>query len=199
MTSCWPQPSRTPAGADWILDIASGRGTLVELLARAGLRVVASDISPVAMTRLRARLAAHGLGDLVDCIAADAAALPFADAAVPAVTTYVGLQNIADPEPAMRELRRVSHGPMRTIGTGYPPDDTANRAALAELGFTATADRDQISAAFTDAGWRLAVLETCRSVADPTPKGEVIAGGAVDALPVAATTLDWYLIETSPA
>lgn len=64
------------ASAPWVVDIASGRGALVERLARAGREVLATDISPVAMIRLRARLIGLGLADRVDCIAGDAAALP---------------------------------------------------------------------------------------------------------------------------
>jgi SAM-dependent methyltransferase/uncharacterized protein YbaR (Trm112 family) len=185
------------AASDWVLDVASGRGTLVELLARAGIPVVASDLSAVAMLRLRARMADAGLTDMVDCLVADAAALPFADASIPAATTYVGLQNIPDPRPALAELRRACNGAFRNVGYGYPPDDAANRAALTDLGFTATADLDSLSSAAASAGWATAVLEECRSRAQPTPRGEVIADGAVDALPVSATTLEWYLLEAS--
>ncbi|HET7520329.1 MAG TPA: methyltransferase domain-containing protein, partial [Candidatus Limnocylindria bacterium] len=142
-------------GAEWVLDVASGRGALVEGLARAGVPTVASDLSAVAMLRLRGRLAAAGFAGTVDCLVADAAALPFADGSVPAATTYVGLQNIPDARPVLHELRRACDGSMRTVGYGYPPEDTTNRRALEELGFTGSADLDAVRATAAAADWRM--------------------------------------------
>jgi len=186
------------AGAPWVVDVASGRGALVERLARAGFRVLATDISPVAMVRLRARLIGLGLGGRVDCIACDAAALPFGDGRVPAVTSHLGLQNIANPEGALRELRRVSHGPMRLVGHAYPADDVTNGDALRQLGYAHVADRSVLETLLADAGWTATFPEVCHASGAPTPVGEVIDGGVVDGFPVAPTTLSWYLLEARP-
>jgi hypothetical protein len=49
-------------------------------------------------------------------------------------------------------------------------------------------------ATFAKAGWTLNVENRCTALAHPTPKGEVIAGGAIDGLPIEATTLDWCVL-----
>lgn len=182
--------------APFVVDIASGRGRLVEALARAGCRVVATDISPVAMIRLRARLNGLGLGRLVDCIACDIAALPFADRAVPAATSFVGLQNIPDPIPGLAELRRVALM-LLAVGLSYPPDDTVNRQALRESGYAHVADRAVFDALLTETGWRTSYPLTCSAAARPTPRGEVIQGLGVDAFPVTPTVIEWQLLEAT--
>jgi uncharacterized protein YbaR (Trm112 family) len=181
--------------ADWVLDVASGRGALVERIARAGRPVIATDISAVAMIRLRARLSGLGLADRVDCVACDAGALPFMDATVPVATSALGLENIAHPARALGELRRVCAGPLLAVGHTYPPDDHANGTALRERGYDHVADRSALDAALEDAGWRPTYPESCSAPAVPTPLGEVIAGGAVDGFPVAPTTLSWHVLE----
>ena len=180
--------------ADWVLDVASGRGALVERMARAGRRVVATDISAVAMIRLRARLAGLGLADRVDCVACDAGALPLRDATVPLATSFLGLQNIARPARVLGELRRVCAGPMLTVGHTYPQDDV-NGTALREHGYGHVADRSVLDAMLAAVGWRPTYPELCSAAAAPTPLGEVVSGGAVDGFPVAPTTLRWHLLE----
>jgi uncharacterized protein YbaR (Trm112 family) len=183
------------ADASCVVDIASGRGRLVEELARAGRQVLATDISPVAMIRLRARLLGLGL-DRVDCIACDIAALPFADGAVPVATTYVGVQNVPAPQAGIAEVRRVAAA-LLSVGLAYPPDDAVNGDALRENGYAHVADRAVLDALLVEAGWRTTYPLMCSAAASPTPAGEVIRGLGIDAFPVARTTLEWYLLEAA--
>ena len=69
-------------------------------LARSGAWCVAADFS---LGMLRA-----GAARAVPKVAADALALPFADAAFDAVTISFGLRNVADPDAALAELARVT-------------------------------------------------------------------------------------------
>jgi Methyltransferase domain len=71
--------------AGLVVDLATGRGFLLERLAAAVPGpVVATDLSPWAARRVRAALG-------VDAVMLDARQMPFADGAVPTVTTFLGL------------------------------------------------------------------------------------------------------------
>ncbi|MFE7172394.1 class I SAM-dependent methyltransferase [Streptomyces sp. NPDC057616] len=92
-----------------VLDCACGIGTQAIGLARAGHRVVGSDLSTVAATRAAAEAAARG-ADL-STAAADMRQLPFGrgvfDAVVCADNSIAHLLTTEDLEAALREMRRV--------------------------------------------------------------------------------------------
>src|SRR6478735_1797017 len=83
-----------------VLDLAAGTAVSTVSLARSGAWCVAADFS---LGMLRA-----GRDRAVPMVAADALALPFADAAFDAVTISFGLRNVADPDTALVELARVT-------------------------------------------------------------------------------------------
>ncbi len=83
-----------------VLDLAAGTAVSTVSLARSGAWCVAADFS---LGMLRA-----GAERAVPKVAADALALPFADAAFDAVTISFGLRNVADPDAALAELARVT-------------------------------------------------------------------------------------------
>ena len=89
-----------------VLDLAAGTAVSTVELARSGAWCVAADFS---LGMLRA-----GAARPVPKVAADALALPFADAVFDAVTIAFGLRNVHDPDRALAELR---------------PGDQARRAA----------------------------------------------------------------------
>lgn len=87
---------------DRVLDIAAGTGTSSAVLADRGVDVVPADFSLGMLRegrRKRPDLAFTG---------ADATALPFADASFDAVTISFGIRNVADPNQAIAEFRRVT-------------------------------------------------------------------------------------------
>ncbi|HEX7354382.1 MAG TPA: demethylmenaquinone methyltransferase [Mycobacteriales bacterium] len=86
-----------------VLDLAAGTATSSGALARTGAQVVGCDFS-LGMLRIGKSHAHEG----VRLTAGDALALPFADAAFDAVTISFGLRNTADPDVALREMRRVT-------------------------------------------------------------------------------------------
>lgn len=86
-----------------VLDLAAGTATSSAVLARTGADVVGCDFS-LGMLRVGGR-ARH---ERVELVAGDALRLPFADGAFAAVTISFGLRNTADPDLALRELRRVT-------------------------------------------------------------------------------------------
>lgn len=96
-------------GPHRLLDCACGIGTQAIGLARAGHRVVGSDLSPVAATRASKEAAARG-ADL-RTVTADMRQLPFEagafDAVVCADNSIAHLLTAQDLEAALRDMRRV--------------------------------------------------------------------------------------------
>ena len=111
---------------DLVLDIAAGTGTSSRAFTASGARCVACDFS-LGMLRVGAAKPA----ELVSFVAGDALRLPFADAALDAVTISFGLRNVADPDAALAEMVRVtrpggrlvicefSHLPSKTLDQVY--------------------------------------------------------------------------------
>jgi len=96
---------------DAALDIATGGGHTALALARVAGSVVASDLTP----EMLAAAARHIRGLSVDNVrfeAADAQALPFADASFDIVSCRIAPHHFADPAAFVREARRV----LRAVG-----------------------------------------------------------------------------------
>jgi demethylmenaquinone methyltransferase/2-methoxy-6-polyprenyl-1,4-benzoquinol methylase len=93
---------------DRVLDVAAGTATSSAAFARSGAHVVGCDFS-LGMLRAARRY------DGVELVAGDALHLPFADDAFDAVTMSFGLRNTADPDAALRELRRVARPGARLV------------------------------------------------------------------------------------
>ena len=183
---------------DPVVDLASGRGALVErLAARDDRRVLATDVSPQVLLRTGAALDALGLAGRVSLLACDARRTPFRDRAVATLTTHLGLANVADPGQLLAELRRVVSGRMLALTPFYTRDDEANGAAIATLGLERLLYRDALLSELAAAGWSARVASSCRALALPTPVGVVLEGAAIDGLPVVETELEWALVEAS--
>ena len=89
---------------DEVVDVGCGDGALVELLARAGLRV--TGVEPAAY--LRERFNARGLDPKsARVVEGVVERLPFGDGEVGAAVSTEVLEHVADPDAAMRELHRV--------------------------------------------------------------------------------------------
>jgi uncharacterized protein YbaR (Trm112 family) len=168
-----------------IVDVASGRGMLLERLQDQGVRPVATDISPRVLRAARAR----GLA----AVACDAERLPFADGSVATATTFLGLGNVRRPAAVLGEVRRVAARLL--AGHVVYEHGTANDAAVAELGLTRVAFRDALLEALAAAGWDARVVFECPARAEPTPTGVLLAGAGIDALPVAPVQAAWLVID----
>ncbi len=109
----WKQFTLSLAGlrpGQCALDVAGGTGDLAAGLARQvgkSGRVVLSDINPKMLQIGRDRLLDAGFVGNVECIVADAEALPFADDAFDCVTIGFGLRNVTDKAAALKSMRRV--------------------------------------------------------------------------------------------
>src|SRR3954449_3564641 len=85
---------------DTVLDLAAGTAVSTVELAKSGAWCVAADFS--------VGMLAAGADRPVPKVAADALALPFADAVFDAVTIAFGLRNVHDTDRALAELARVT-------------------------------------------------------------------------------------------
>ena len=82
-----------------VLDLGCGTGTAGAAFVRAGAKVIGADLSQACLEVARRRLDA--------VVRADACSLPFRDATFDHVVSRGALHHLADPEGALRELRRV--------------------------------------------------------------------------------------------
>jgi uncharacterized protein YbaR (Trm112 family) len=187
--------ARTQDAPGPIVDLASGRGTLVEALAKRGsVIVVGSDFSPTVLRRDLRWLRRLGLDERVSLLAFDARRTPFRDGSIRTMTTFVGLGNIEDPGNVLRELRRVVDGAFFAVSAFYDETDEPNIAAARELGLSPLLCLGPTRERFEEAGWRVEVTNDCRSRAEPTPIGVTVEGASIDSLPVQPTTLQWCVL-----
>lgn len=130
------------------LAVCAGSGMDAELLARAGARVVAADVSSGAAARMAERARRHGVA--IDPVVADVEHLPFGDASFHVVFVHDGLHHLEDPLRGLDEMARVAR---RAVCVTEPAEAAATWIA-AKLGLAQ--DREE-------AGNRVARL-TLRSV-----------------------------------
>jgi demethylmenaquinone methyltransferase/2-methoxy-6-polyprenyl-1,4-benzoquinol methylase len=129
LDASWRRATREALGArpgQTVLDVAAGTAVSTVELAAGGVTAIACDFS---QGMLRAGASRH-----VPKVAGDAMALPLADESVDGVVISFGLRNVADPDAALREFRRVTRpggtlvicefssptfAPFRTVYTEY--------------------------------------------------------------------------------
>lgn len=118
-----------PIGRDLIgstaLTVCGGSGMDAEFLARAGARVVASDISFGAARRARERARRYGLA--ITSIVADVEHLPFMDSTFDLVFVHDGLHHLERPNAGLAEMARVTR---RWVAVTEPARAAATRLAV---------------------------------------------------------------------
>jgi uncharacterized protein YbaR (Trm112 family) len=178
-----------------IIDLASGRGDLAELLVRKLKQpIVFTDFSPQILRRNRRWLEFFGLYERVSLLAFDARRSPFKDGAIKMMTTNLGLINIEKPENLLIELRRIVSGKFFAISSFYPEDDEVNAETIKKLGVDQFLFRNSALESFYSAGWQVKMENMMIGKACPTPKGEVIEGAGIDAFPITETKLEWGIL-----
>ena len=95
-----------PLAARTVADVCCGSGMDAEMLARAGARVIAFDISEGCARRARERARRHGLEYLA--VVADVEHLPLRDRAVDIAYVHDGLHHLDAPLAGVREMARVA-------------------------------------------------------------------------------------------
>ncbi len=175
-----------------IVDLASGRGQLVERLARStGRPLVATDFSLRVLRRNCRWLRAMGLDNRVSLLAFDARRTPFCSRGLQSLTTNLGLPNIREPGQLLLELRRIVRGEFLAVSVFYPDADPVHREPIRHAGLEALLYRDSALEQFRAAGWQVRLVEECQGTARPTPTSSLLDGAGIDGLPIAETALTW--------
>jgi SAM-dependent methyltransferase len=107
------------------LTVCGGSGMDAEFLARAGCRVISSDISLGAARRARERARRYGFQLLP--IVADVECLPFEDRSVDLVYVHDGLHHLTSPLAGLNEMARVAR---RAVSITEPARALATRVAI---------------------------------------------------------------------
>lgn len=90
------------------LDIATGTGDLVIMMAQKGIEeVVGLDISPGMLEIGKQKVKNEGLEGTIDMVIGDSENLPFKDGAFDAITVAFGVRNFEDLELGLKEIHRV--------------------------------------------------------------------------------------------
>jgi uncharacterized protein YbaR (Trm112 family) len=181
-----------------IVDLASGRGYLVEQIAgRLKKPVVATDFSLNVLRRNRAYFEFLGLYEHVSLLAFDARKTPFREDSIKTLTTNVGLPNIEDLGDLLHELARISSGTLFAISHFFLPDDEANRTVIQEAGLEPMLFKQSALDRFEEAAWDVEIDSTCVSEALPTPASEIFEGTRADGLPVVPTEVEWCVLRAT--
>jgi len=107
------------------LTVCSGSGLDAEFLARAGARVVLTDISLGVLRQAAERARRYALD--VSLVVADAERLPFRDRAVDIAYVHDGLHHLERPELALTEMARVAR---TAVSVSEPATAVATSAAV---------------------------------------------------------------------
>ena len=107
-----PEPGRAT------LDLGCGEGRVGLILRERGHRVSGVDVAPSMAERARES------GAYEEVVVADAATLPFGDAAFDLVMAFMSLQDMDDPAAALREVARVLEPGGRLVAAVVHPFNT---------------------------------------------------------------------------
>lgn len=174
-----------------VVDLASGRGSLLEvLLAGASREIVGTDLSTRVLLRDRRFFDFLGSGSNLSLLAFDARHTPFADRSVPTLVTYVGLANIENPGTLLRELRRVVSGEFLATTIFYPEAEGPNTDMIRQLKLEPLLYRRPAVRQFEEAGFSVQISHSILARARPTPPGVIMHEVRPDRLPVVETELE---------
>lgn len=179
-----------------ILDLACGRGYLVEEIAKkTDNYIIASDFSPLILHRNKLIWKKEKIYDKISLIAFDARKSPFKDGSIKIMTSNLGLPNIGNSSSLLKELRRIISGKLMAIFYFYPLDDKKNIEELTKYDILDFSVLSQTILRFNEADFKVNLLNNCFSKAKPTPSGVILKDVGIDALPIEETTLEWCVIE----
>jgi SAM-dependent methyltransferase/uncharacterized protein YbaR (Trm112 family) len=108
-----------------VLTVCGGSGMDAEFLARAGARVVSSDLALGAARRTIARARRHNIP--ITVVVADVERLPFGDASFDLVFVHDGLHHLEDPDAGLVEIARVAR---RWVSVTEPARAAITRLAV---------------------------------------------------------------------
>jgi SAM-dependent methyltransferase len=172
-----------------LLDVATGTGTAVRAAARRGASVVAVDRSPGMLA------AASELSPELDFRRADVRALPFEDGSFDAVTCGLSVSHFADPEGALREIRRVLRPDGRFVASTWGQGSRLPTGPAAELldRYGAPAPNEELDEDTWQSPERGSSVLRRAGFADVSVRTESFTGSFADADEALAWSLSWPL------
>ena len=181
-----------------VVDIASGRGYLVEkLLSQTGNYIIATDFSPTVLIRNKEYYKFKGLYDRLSLIAFDARMTPFKDNSIEFITSNLGIQNIEQPGKVIDEMYRICKSKFLSVMQFINKDDKVHMDLISKFGSTAYATRDNAFETFKNSGWMVDIANSYIARIKPTPKGSILSGGEIDGFPIEDTNVEYGVIAAS--
>jgi ubiquinone/menaquinone biosynthesis C-methylase UbiE/uncharacterized protein YbaR (Trm112 family) len=184
--------------SQFVVDIASGPGVLVkQILQNTDLKVVITDLSMSIIKRTYNSLIKEGYGERITFIAFDARTTPFRNNSVPIITSFVGLQNIDNPDNIISELKRISSGEFYSVCSFCSEDDDINRADLRKSGIESMYLKKKHVDEFVNNGWKVELLNPILAKSSPTPMSKILPNVGVDGFPVADGIFEHCIVKAS--
>jgi len=187
--------ARLSTNKEPIIDLASGRGELAEILLRQFTQpIVLTDFSPRVLRQNQKRLKFYGLYEQVSLLAFDVRRTPFKDRAIKVMTTNLGLPNIEGPDQLLFELRRIIAGDFLAISYFFDEDDKENATFIKESRLDQFLFLRTTLEFFYASGWQVKTENMMLGKVSPTPASEILEGTRIDTLPLTETKLKWCVI-----
>lgn len=179
-----------------IIDIASGRGYLVEkLLEQTKNYVVATDLSPTVLVRNKNIYKYNGLYDRLSLVAFDARKTPFKDNSVEILTSNMGFQNIKQPGEVIKEMNRITKGIFIPIMFFIDKKDKIHMDFFNDYESIAYATRDNAIDTFKKEVWNVNIANSFLANIKPTPKGEILKDANIDVFPIVDTKIEFCVVQ----
>jgi ubiquinone/menaquinone biosynthesis C-methylase UbiE len=124
-------------------------------------------------------------------IAFDANAIPFKDNSIDYMTTFVGLQNIGNPNQVFNELKRASDEIFYAICVFCPENDFTNRTFLENYVIDKLWIKNRFIGEFEKVDWKTDCKNSIVAEVKPTPTGEIVKGYGRDGFPIADSNFEY--------
>lgn len=178
-----------------VVDIASGKGYLVEKILKATNNyVIATDFSPTILKRDKEYFKFKGVYDRVSLIAFDARRTPFKDNSIEVMTSNMGIQNIENPGEVIKEMYRINGGTFMSVMQFIDENDKTHMELFEKYASTAYATKRNATEVFEGEGFKVLVENCFMADIKPTPVGEIIEGAGIDGFPVQDTKVEYAVI-----
>jgi len=174
-----------------IVDLACGRGYLLQELLRCGNPIVATDFSVRVLHKDKKRLEYSGMAEGINFLAVDARRTPFRDGVINLLTTNIGLPNIEQSGDLLAELRRICAGDFYAIHHFFPAEDVTHRHLFREMGNEVVHYEESLLKEFRKTNWKVNLENSIFGLARPTPRSVLLHGAEIDRIPLADVTLKW--------
>ncbi|MCM1991843.1 methyltransferase domain-containing protein [Oceanirhabdus seepicola] len=183
---------------DTIVDIASGKGYLVEaMLQDTNNYIIATDFSPIILERNREYFKFKGLYEKLSLIAFDARKTPFKNNSIQIMTSNVGIQNIEDPGNVIDEMNRITKGKFMSIMHLIDENDKVHIELFENYGGLDYATKERAKDTFKRNSWNSEIQNSFMAEIKPTPTGKILDGGQIDGFPIQDTKVEFCVIVAS--